>query len=172
MFADSNMPSYTLTRWKEIVDEYYEKYAALAKWQAANINLVYKNGGWLQTPSGRIFVFPEQGENRNGDKYLPSKIKNYPVQGTSADVVAMAMVTVRRKMRAATMQTLCIGQVHDALVFDGPEHEVLQLKQICLETFRDLPRLLSIFWNVNWNVPLDGDVESGDSYGETVRLAA
>jgi len=171
MYMDQTMPAYSRARWDTIVREYYEKYEVLARWQQENISQVYANDGVLQMVSGRIFHFLEQEQGKK-HKYLPTQIKNYPVQGTAADVVALAMVTVRRKMRAAQMQTLMVGQVHDALVFDGPAEEVHQLEQICLETFRDLPRLLGIFWGVDWNVPLDGDVESGDSYGETYPLAA
>jgi DNA polymerase-1 len=171
MYIDQTMPDYSRKRWEQIVREYYEKYEVLAQWQASNINKVYKNGGILQMLSGRIFAFPEQSQGSK-DKYSPTQIKNYPVQGTAADVMALAMVTIRRKMRRDNLLSLVIGQVHDALVFDGPQEEVKQLEQICLETFRDLPRLLSIFWNCDWNVPLDGDVESGPSYGETYKLAA
>jgi DNA polymerase-1 len=170
-FMNPAMPAYSIKRWEEIVREYYEKYQVLGEWQKQNIQKVYKNDGVLQLMTGRIFHFEEEPAGKK-DKYAPQKIKNYPVQGTSMDAMGMAMVNIRRKMRTAQMETLMIGQVHDALVFDGPEAEVPQLERICLETFRDLPRLLGIFWKCDFNVPMDGDVESGPSYGETMKLAA
>jgi DNA polymerase I-like protein with 3'-5' exonuclease and polymerase domains len=170
-FKNPLMPNYSIKQWEKIVAEYYEKYKVLGDWQKTNIDTVYRDDGVLQLMTGRLFHFVEEPEDKK-DKYAPQKIKNYPVQGTSMDAMGMAMVNIRRKLRAAKMQTLMIGQVHDAIVFDGPAEEVLQVSKICLETFRDLPRLLSIFWKCDFNVPMDGDVESGISYAETMKLAA
>lgn len=170
MWIDQNMPDYSKKRWEEIVTEYYEKYSATKAWQNRNIDLVYQNQGWLKTPSGRILTFPELAPNYKGELYSSTQIKNYPVQSLSFDVVAMAMIQIKRKMIAAGLDALMICQVHDSIVFDCPESEVHTLSRICVETFEDLPRLLSLYWGVDWNIPLTGDVEAGPSYGEVKKV--
>ena len=170
MWIDQTMPDYSRSRWEKIVQEYYEKYKVLQDWQHRNIDQVYKNGGHLRTPSGRILTFPELPPNYRGELYSSTQIKNYPVQSLSFDVVAMAMIVIERKMLDEGLQALMICQVHDSIVFDAPQEEAQTLARICVETFEDLPRLLSQYWNVNWNVPLTGDVEAGPSYGEVGKV--
>lgn len=174
MWIDQTMPDYKRAKWDKIVEDYYIKYEVLKGWQNRNIDQVYKNGGFLRTPSGRLLTFPELPPNYKGELYSATCIKNYPVQSLSMDVVAMAMIQIKRKMVAAGLDALMICQVHDSIVFDAPKAEVQALANICVETFEDLPRLLSLYWNVDWNVPLTGDVEAGPSYGEVseIKLAA
>lgn len=173
-WIDQSMPNYSKRRWQEIVTEYYEKYSTLGAWQTGNIDLVHSNKGWMRTPSGRILTFQELPSNWKGELYSSTQIKNYPVQSLSMDVVAMAMVQLRHKMVEAGLQALLTCQVHDSIVADAPAEEVPVLAKMAVETFEDLPRVLSNYWNVDWNVPLTGDVEAGPSYGEVkpVQLAA
>ena len=55
---------------------------------------------------------------------------NTPVQGTSADMIKRAMISIHKELLGATFKTKMILQVHDELIFDGPENEVDKITPI------------------------------------------
>jgi len=172
MYMDQTMPNFSLPKWVRIVQGYYEKYQVLQQWQQDNIELVEKQGGWLQTPSGRKLVFPRLANaDRDGNVYSITAIKNYPVQSfATADITPLAMVVIKKRMRQAGCQSLLFLQVHDSIVFDLVKDEVDTVADITVNTFRDLPKLMHSFWGINFNLPLGGEFEIGPNYGELKRI--
>lgn len=159
-YMDQAMPNFGLKKWKEIVEQFYEKYHGLKEWQNKNIALVNKKG-YLTSATGRRLAF----EKHPVKGYNVKQIKNYPVQSlATADIMPLAMVVIARKLK--DFKTLLIGQVHDSLVMDVPEEEVNAVARISIETFEDLPRLIEQTWGFKFTVPLTGEVEVGTNYGQ------
>ncbi|MCK4822199.1 hypothetical protein KA005_40930, partial [bacterium] len=107
-WIDSKMPNYSKKRWEAIVEKFYSKYRGLKAWQDTNISTVYKNGGWMVNPTGRIFWFSKDTKG-----YDIRQIKNYPVQSlATADFMKLAMCIIYKKFIAAGYKSKIIAQVH------------------------------------------------------------
>jgi DNA polymerase-1 len=170
-YMDNNMPSFSKKRWKGVVDGFYNKYSGLKDWQDSNISHVYRSGGLLDIPTGRRFKFPAVPLRDGGMGYDERKIKNYPVQGISGgDILPLCSLIIRRGMARARLSSPIILSVHDSIVFDYLESERERLARLCMLTVRDLPRYISEYFGVDWNVALDGEIEIGPNYGELNEL--
>jgi DNA polymerase-1 len=82
---------------------------------------------------------------------------NGPLQGSSADIIKRAMITIDQWLSANQLGIHMVMQVHDELVFEVPESEVA-LAQI------EIPRLMSAAAELL--VPLLVDVDVGDHWGD------
>ncbi|MCM1371132.1 MAG: DNA polymerase I [Clostridium sp.] len=80
---------------------------------------------------------------------------NTPIQGTSADIIKMAMVNVDKKIKDLNLKSKMILQVHDELIFDVLETELETIKVIVKDTMENVCKL---------SVPLDVDIEIGTNW--------
>lgn len=167
-FRDQRMPDYSLKRWREIVNAFYQKYQGLKRWQDANIQTASARG-YIRNPSGRVLTFDE--EVKYGIESVDVKqVKNYPVQSGSTDVMYLCMVKILEKIQASGINPLLILQVHDSLVFDCTIEEAETLCRIGIETFKSLPALAKEYFGWDIVVPLTGDCEVGYDYGNTKEI--
>ena len=82
---------------------------------------------------------------------------NMPVQGTSADIIKVAMIDIHGEMRKQHMRSKMILQVHDELVFETP-HEEMDTMQALISDI--MPNAMKL------NVPVRIDIKSGINWGE------
>ena len=80
---------------------------------------------------------------------------NTPIQGTSADIIKIAMVEVDKRIKQKNMKSKMILQVHDELIFDTLKNEVEELKEIVKDTMENVCKL---------NVPLNVEIEVGSDW--------
>lgn len=164
---DSNMPRFGLSRWGMVIKAFKRKYAGLVSWWDANIKHVATGNGTLVLPTGRIYKFQLQTDG----KYSERQIKNYPVQGIAgADILPLAAVIIWNAVKKLKLTAVPILTVHDSVVFDCPPDEVDTLADICMKVFNNLDKHISQYWGFKWIVPLTGEVECGDNYGQTKRI--
>ncbi len=81
---------------------------------------------------------------------------NMPVQGTSSDIIKVAMINLYREMRERGFKSRMLLQVHDELIFEVPEDEVEEMKQLIREK---MANALSL------SVPVKVDIKSGPNWG-------
>jgi DNA polymerase I-like protein with 3'-5' exonuclease and polymerase domains len=174
-FMDPLMPDFSQKKWNEIVKAYCLKYRTLIAWQDMNIIRVPQDNGYLYSPTGRIYKIPmvEHRKHKGTWIYSDTTIKNYPVQGTAtADIVPLAMRMIDRKMDVDPrryMSTNWMGQVHDSVIFDTIQQEVKATAKMGIEVFEELPRVISEYWDVDFNLPMTGEAEWGPSYGQVTH---
>ena len=82
---------------------------------------------------------------------------NMPVQGTSADIIKVAMINLYREMNKRQMKSKLLLQVHDELVFEVPEAEQEEMRQI-------VPQIMSTALKLD--IPVKVDVKTGKNWGE------
>ena len=85
----------------------------------------------VRTLFGRVRPIPDmQSRNANLRGFAERTAVNTPLQGTAADLIKIAMIRIDRRLREEKLEARMTLQVHDELLFDVPEKEVDQVKQL------------------------------------------
>ncbi|HEV8130758.1 MAG TPA: DNA polymerase I [Acidobacteriota bacterium] len=112
---------------QKFINDYFERYAAVKKWLDETIQFAREHG-YVQTMFGRMRQIPEiNNRNWNVASFAERTAINAPIQGTAADLIKMAMIRIHGRLKAEEFRSCMILQVHDELVFEGPEDEANQL---------------------------------------------
>jgi DNA polymerase I-like protein with 3'-5' exonuclease and polymerase domains len=153
--------------WENVIEKYYTKYKGLQKWHEKLIREA-TTVGVIKTPFGREFRFLPV-KKFNGDIGWPvTDIKNYPVQGTGADIVCMSRVMIYPKFK--NLRSKLISTVHDSIVADCPEDEMEVVCKIFSEEISKTPQYISNYYGVDFNLPLVGEVSVGPNMFELTEL--
>ena len=129
------------------VKEYIEK----TKTQAREL-------GYVQTVMGRRRFIPEvNSPNRQLREAAERMAINAPVQGTSADIIKVAMVSLHQEMIRQRLKSKMLLQIHDELIFEVPDDEVEQMTSLVGEL---MPRALKL------SVPIKVDIKIGNNWGD------
>ena len=80
---------------------------------------------------------------------------NTPIQGTSADIMKMAMIKVYDKFKEYNLESKMILQVHDEIIIDAKKEEIDIIKKILKEEMENV---------VNLSVPLKIDINIGTNW--------
>ncbi|MCB1171774.1 MAG: DNA polymerase I, partial [Leptospiraceae bacterium] len=114
--------------------------------------------GYVETLSGRRRQIPEiNASNRFRKEGARRTAINTPIQGTSADIIKMAMISIREKMDAKKYRSSMILQVHDELLFDALPDEKEELVTIAKKEMESALKL---------DVPLRVDAGEGKNWDE------
>ena len=82
---------------------------------------------------------------------------NMPIQGTAAEMIKLAMISIHKKMRKESLKSMMILQVHDELIFEVPKEEIDHVKSMVI---REMESALPL------SVPIIVDWGIGDSWYE------
>lgn len=136
---------------------YFEKYPGVKKYLESTKEQA-REAGYVQTILGRRRFIPEiDSSNRHVREGAERMAINMPVQGTSADIIKVAMINLQREMDKRSLKSKMLLQVHDELVFEVPQEE--------LETMRQLvPEIMSTALKLS--IPLKVDTKEGKNWGE------
>jgi DNA polymerase I len=110
----------------------------------------------VRTLFGRVRPIPDmQSRNANLRGFAERTAVNTPLQGTAADLIKIAMIRIDRRLREENFAAQMTLQVHDELLFDVPEKEVEQVKQLVrheMETVIELkvPVVVDCGAGLNW----------------------
>ena len=154
---------------QRLIDDYFETFTGLRDYIQHTKNRV-KIDLEVTTPFGftRKFNRPERWDSSAGFR-IERQAFNTIVQSTAACITYLAMIEMEDSMRAAGLKSLMVGQVHDSILIDvypGEEDKVSWLMKHTMENAGHLARK----YNVEFDVPLNCDVELGPTWGEQKKL--
>ncbi|MCK5742240.1 MAG: DNA polymerase I, partial [Chlorobi bacterium] len=100
----------------EIISNYFEKYPKIKQYIDDTINSTHEKG-YAETMLGRRRYFPEiNSPNRNVKTAAERAAINMPIQGSAADMIKLAMINIWKRMKAESIRSKMLLQVHDELV--------------------------------------------------------
>ncbi len=139
------------------ITAYFEKYPKVKEYLEATKEQARKTG-YVQTILGRRRYLPEiNSSNRIVREAAERMAINMPVQGTSADIIKVAMVNLDREMVQQALKSKMLIQVHDELLFEVPEEELAVMTKL-------VPQVMSTAMELS--VPIKVDVKVGRNWGE------
>ena len=140
---------------------YINKYfATFSKAKAFLDSLVEdaKKDGYTKTILNRRRYIPEiNSTNMNMRSFGERTAMNAPIQGRAADIIKLAMVNITKRMEKENLKSLMIAQVHDELVFDCKDDEILKLEALVREEMEKA---------YNLKVKLEVGTASGTTWSE------
>ena len=142
---------------REYIDNYFKTYSAVKDYMNSNVEFAKKNS-YVATLTGRKRYIREiNSSNYNIRQFGERAAMNMPLQGSSADIIKIAMINVVKALKKEGLKARLILQVHDELVLDCPESEQERAAQILKYEMENAVKL---------NVPLSVEVHTGKNWYE------
>ena len=152
--------------WQKVIDKFYSKYNRLAQWHNELVREVQRTGKLIM-PTGREFKF--EAKVINGEHKWPrTKILNYPVQGTGADLVSIGRVTMGKRIKKSGLPGLFISTVHDSIDLDVPNDMVYNIGKIVRQSILDIPDNFYRLFGHKFNLPINCEIGYGPNLKELV----
>ena len=142
---------------KKIIEDYFANFPAISSYIEDTLAAA-RETGYVETIFGRRRYLPDINSRNGTVRSLAERTAiNAPIQGTSADIIKLAMINVDKRIKEEGLQSRMILQIHDELLFDSIPSEVDTLKKIVLEEMENVTKL---------SVPLTVECNYGNNWLE------
>ncbi len=142
---------------KALIDGYFAAFPGVIDYIEKQKELA-RQQGFAVTLFGRKRYLPDiLSHNATVRSFAERNAVNSPIQGTAADIIKMAMVTIHRRLKAEGLKAQMIMQVHDELNFNVPMDEVDRVREIVVGEMQNV---------VHLTVPLIADCGVGTNWLE------
>lgn len=159
-FGLSKQINVPLKQAKEYINLYFKQYPGIEKFMK-NTKQFCKEHGYVNTLFGRRCWIPDiNSDNSTKRGFAERTAINTPIQGTSADITKIAMNKCHVEFIKRNLKTRMIIQVHDEIVFEVPNEELEQVKEL-VKTIME-----GVGDSVNFSIPLTVDVNVSDKWCE------
>ena len=146
---------------KQLIDDYFASFPKVVEF-IENQKRFAREHGYVETLFGRKRYLPDiLSHNANVRAFAERNAVNAPIQGTAADIIKMAMVSIDRRLSALAEQGVHFGsypmimQVHDELNFNVPAERLDVVQQIVVSEMQNVvhlsvPLIASAGAGANW----------------------
>ena len=142
---------------KKIIDDYFKNFPAISSYIEDTL-AVARESGYVETLFGRRRYLPDLTSRNGTVRALAERNAiNAPIQGTSADIIKIAMINVAKRLVNEKLESKMILQIHDELLFDAVPEEVERLETIVKEEMENVIKL---------SVPLTVECNHGKNWLE------
>ena len=140
---------------KALIDGYFAAFPGVIDYIERQKELA-RQQGYAVTIFGRKRYLPDiLSHNATVRSFAERNAVNSPIQGTAADIIKMAMVTIHRRLKEEGLKAQMIMQVHDELNFNVPENEIDKVREIVISEMQNV---------VHLTVPLIADCGVGTNW--------
>ncbi len=143
------------TQAKEYIESYLSSYSGIEKYLEDTIESAKRDGYTVTMLSRRRYIPELSAPNKMVRNFGERIARNSPIQGTSADIIKIAMVNVDERLKASGLDARLLLQVHDELLVEarrGDAEAVLEILKSGMESA------------VKLSVPLKVEAEIGDTW--------
>ena len=142
---------------KKIIEDYFANFPAISSFIEDTLTAA-RETGYVETIFGRRRFLPDITSQNGTVRQLAERTAvNAPIQGTSADIIKLAMINVDRRIAEEGLRSRMVLQIHDELVFDAVKDEVETLERIVREEMENVTKL---------SVPLTVECNYGNNWLE------
>ncbi len=146
---------------QKFIFRYFETFSEVKKWLDETVEIA-KDKGYVETLYGRRRYLPEINSSIQQVKSTAERMAtNMPIQGTSADLIKLAMIEIGSGLTKVSKDSRMILQVHDELVFEVPEKDVKKVAEYIDKAMCSVMKL---------RAPIEVEVSVGDNWGETEKI--
>ena len=126
---------------KQIIDDYFASFPAITAFIEQTKEKARTNG-YVETLFGRRrYIADINSHNANLRALAERNAVNAPIQGSSADIIKLAMIAVDRRMRELGLRSRMVLQIHDELVFEVPPREIEVMRGMVVEQMENVIKL-------------------------------
>ncbi len=137
------------------IKEYLENFKGVKKYMD-DIVITAKENGYVTTLFNRKRLLPEINNSNKMIQALGKRMAlNTPIQGTSADIIKIAMVKVYNRLEKENLKAKLVLQVHDELIVECPKQEQEIVSKILKQEMENAATLI---------IPLKADVNVGENW--------
>jgi len=141
----------------EYMDIYFSRYPGVRKYMNT-IKSETKKIGYVETLYGRRLYLPEISTGNAIRRQAAERVAiNAPVQGTAADIMKKAMLSVNDSLKEQKIDAKLILQVHDELVVESHEKDTSKVKKILTDSMSKAAKL---------SVPLEVEIGIGKNWDQ------
>lgn len=145
------------TEAQQYLDRYMSRFGGVREYQQKVLEKARKDG-YVTTMFGRRRPVHELKSPNRSLREAGERIAiNTPIQGSAADLIKKAMISIDRRVEKEALASKMILQVHDELVFEVPEGELDRMKSLIKEEMESAAQL---------KVPLVVDIHQGRNWDE------
>ena len=142
---------------KELIDGYFASFPSIRSFIDGSIAFARENG-YVQTLFGRRRYLPDiHARNATVRALAERNAVNAPIQGTSADIIKLAMIGVAARLKEAGLKSKMVLQIHDELLFDALPGELPQLEALVKDVMEHV---------ITLSVPLTVECSAGANWLE------
>ncbi len=139
----------------QFIAAYFARYRGVKEYLERSLAEARK-AGFTRTLHGRTRPVPEiTSPQVNLRNFAERTALNTPLQGTAADLIKLAMITIARQLAEQKFQAKMILQVHDELLFEAPHGELDRLRPLVRKAMENVHELA---------VPLVVDLKAGPNW--------
>ena len=126
---------------QKIIDDYFAGFPSILSF-IEDTKSAARETGYVETLFGRRRYIPEINSKNGTIRALAERnAVNAPIQGTSADIIKLAMIAVDKELNDRGFKSKMVLQIHDELVFDAIPDEIDELKAMVVEKMENVVKL-------------------------------
>ncbi|MCX7912977.1 MAG: DNA polymerase I [Thermodesulfovibrionales bacterium] len=154
-FGLSEALSITTQEANRLIEGYFKRHSAVKEYIDRTLQEA-REKGFVTTLLGRKRQIPAiNSDNAILRQQAERMAINTPIQGTAADLIKKAMISIHDSLKSKSYKTKMILQIHDELLFEVPETELESLKIIVKEKMEsalklDVPLMVDLRIGKNW----------------------